>query len=49
MNERDDMDPTPIPIAIVGLNFGRHIMKDLCNGPSRRWVEPNGVNLIRYT
>ena len=40
MNEWPDMNPTPIPIAIVGLNFGRHILKDLCSGPSRRWAEP---------
>lgn len=34
------MDLPPIPIAIVGLNFGRHILKDLRTGAARRWAEP---------
>lgn len=34
------MDRAPIPIAIVGLNFGRHILRDLLAGANRRFAEP---------
>lgn len=39
------MDSKPIRIGIVGLNFGRHIMRrDLLEGPGRKWIEAAGVS-----
>jgi predicted dehydrogenase len=34
---------TRLPIAIVGLNFGRHIIEQLTTGPGRDWCELAGV------
>lgn len=39
------METKPVKIAIVGLNFGRHIMRrDLIEGAGRKWVEVVGVS-----